>query len=200
MFAVPWFITLFADVWPLDRVAYAWDALFSVGKPLLTFLAVAVLRAKRRALLRVDDPDEDFSTSGDAFSSTMVTFSKLNAGERQEMPNVRWCVLKALSMYSQMPTSVVQSMELGQRQEAERHRTYNQTPRSSVGEDGNEVLAALNVLLHVCLTHAPFRMDVHPHFVVILRAGERIVQRVGDTPRRLVPRGRASQRHPGRLH
>ena len=137
MFAVPWFITLFADVWPLDRVAYAWDALFSVGKPLLTFLAVAVLRAKRRALLRVDDPDEDFSTTGDAFSSTMMTFSRLNAGERKEMPNVRWCVLKALSMYSQMPISVVQGMELGQRQEAERHRTYSQTPRSSVGRDGD---------------------------------------------------------------
>ena len=53
MFAVPWFITLFADVWPIDRVAYVWDALFSVGPPLLTFLAVAVLRAKREDLMRV---------------------------------------------------------------------------------------------------------------------------------------------------
>ena len=63
MFAVPWFITLFADVWPLDRVAYVWDALFSVGPPLLTFLAVAVLRAKRNELLKADE-DETFTTMG----------------------------------------------------------------------------------------------------------------------------------------
>ena len=115
MFAVPWFITLFADVWPIDRVAYVWDALFSVGPPLLTFLAVAVLRAKREDLMRVGvgiDPatGEEYcspETGAGAFSTCMQIFSRLNAGERGEMPNVRWCVLKALSMYAQMPRSVV---------------------------------------------------------------------------------------------
>ena len=46
-------------------------------------------------------------TGAGAFSTCMQIFSRLNAGERGEMPNVRWCVLKALSMYAQMPRSVV---------------------------------------------------------------------------------------------
>jgi hypothetical protein len=98
-----------------------------VGKPLLTFLAVAVLRSKRHDLLRIMDPDEDFTTTGRAFSANMQLFSRLNAGDREEMPNVRWCVLKALSMYSQMPKSVINSMEHDQQKEAERHRKYRQT-------------------------------------------------------------------------
>ena len=123
MFAVPWFITLFADVWNLDRVAYVWDALFSVGPPLLTFLAVAVLRAKRHYLLKADQ-DETFLSTGDAFSNCMQIFSRLNAGDREEMPNVRWCVLKALSMYSQMPTAVVRGLEHDQLHEHQRHTNF----------------------------------------------------------------------------
>ena len=137
MFAVPWFITLFADVWPFDRVAYVWDALFSVGPPLLTFLAVAVLRAKRKELLRVEDENETFQTTGYAFSSCMQLFSRLNSGERKEMPNVRWCVLKALSMYHQMPTAVVNSLEHDHRNEHERHRKYS---RQSWSKNGINVI------------------------------------------------------------
>ena len=134
MFAVPWFITLFADVWNLDRVAYVWDALFSVGPPLLTFLAVAVLRAKRHYLLKADQ-DETFSSTGDAFSNCMQIFSRLNAGDREEMPNVRWCVLKALSMYSQMPTAVVRGLEHDQLHEHQRHTSF--TSSSSQASSSN---------------------------------------------------------------
>ena len=55
----------------------------------------------------------------------MQIFSRLNAGERNEMPNVRWCVLKALAMYHQMPTAVVKGLEHDQKNEHERHRKYS---------------------------------------------------------------------------
>lgn len=93
LYAVPWFITLFADVWPLQRVVHVWDAFFVGGPTLLLFLAVSVLRYNRHRLLQAD------------FSAAMQLFSQVNAGS--DIPNVRWCVLKALSTMAQTPAAVL---------------------------------------------------------------------------------------------
>mgnify|MGYP006133959185 FL=1 len=99
MFAVPWFVTLFGDIWPLEKVIYIWDALFFLGPDFLVFVGISVLchSTNRAKLLRSN------------FSNAMQFFSRLNRGE--EVLNLRLCIFKAISMFSQTPGSVLHYTE-----------------------------------------------------------------------------------------
>jgi hypothetical protein len=95
MFAVPWFVTLFGDLWPIEKVIYIWDALFVLGPDFLVFIAISILchGTNRAKLLR------------SSFSNAMLFFSRLNRGEEQL--NLRLCIFKAISMFSQTPQSLL---------------------------------------------------------------------------------------------
>ena len=82
MFAVPWFVTLFGDIWPLEKVIYIWDALFLLGPDFLVFVGISILchSTNRAKLLRSN------------FSSAMQFFTRLNSGE--EVLNLRLCILR----------------------------------------------------------------------------------------------------------
>eukprot|EP00944_MAST-04C_sp_MAST-4C-sp1_P009886 g9886.t1 len=95
MFSVPWFVTLFGDIWPLEKVLYLWDALFVIGPDFLVFVAITIVsHSTNRAKLLTSN-----------FSQCLSFLSSLNRGE--VTLNLRHCVLKAISMYSQTPKSLL---------------------------------------------------------------------------------------------
>eukprot|EP00668_Euglena_longa_P014064 GGOE01018032.1.p1 GENE.GGOE01018032.1~~GGOE01018032.1.p1 ORF type:complete len:938 (+),score=210.33 GGOE01018032.1:23-2815(+) len=54
LYAIPWFLTLFAHVLPIPKVHLLWDALFTGTKGLALAIAASIVIAKREALLRGD--------------------------------------------------------------------------------------------------------------------------------------------------
>ena len=95
MFSVPWFVTLFGDIWPIEKVLYLWDAMFVIGPDFMVFVAITILchSTNRAKLLKSN------------FSQCMSFLSSLNRGEVSL--NLRHCILKAISMYSQTPKSLL---------------------------------------------------------------------------------------------
>ena len=91
MYAVPWLVTLFADIFPFHKALYLWDTMVVFSGEYAVFLAVSVLIAHRHAILGKD------------FMDCMQFFSRLNEGLTAPV-NLRYVVLKSLSMYSQTPT------------------------------------------------------------------------------------------------
>lgn len=71
MFSVPWFVTLFGDIWPIEKVLYLWDALFVIGPDFMVFVAITILchSTNRVKLLKSN------------FSQCMSFLSSLNRGE-----------------------------------------------------------------------------------------------------------------------
>ena len=89
MYAVPWLVTLFADMFPSRaKTLYLWDTMVVFGGEFAVFVAASVLVAHRRAILAQGD-----------FSMTMMFFSRLNDGDVNGMC-LRYVVLKSLSIRS----------------------------------------------------------------------------------------------------
>ncbi|CAG8535135.1 9825_t:CDS:10 [Cetraspora pellucida] len=89
LYAVPWFLTLFTHVFPLDKTYHLWDKVI-VGPPSLPlFTGVSIIRQFRDTLIKSEFND-----------CLMVADSFPNV-------DIEKCVQSALSMYKVTPPSVI---------------------------------------------------------------------------------------------
>eukprot|EP00038_Savillea_parva_P019841 m.29215 g.29215 ORF g.29215 m.29215 type:complete len:798 (+) comp4577_c1_seq1:238-2631(+) len=51
LFAIPWFLTCFAHVFPLDKIMHIWDSLILSGPTMIVLIGVAILKSIRDVLL-----------------------------------------------------------------------------------------------------------------------------------------------------
>ncbi|KAI8929434.1 rab-GTPase-TBC domain-containing protein [Entophlyctis helioformis] len=89
LFAISWFMTLFAHVLPLDKIYHLWDH-FLVGPPFLfIYVGVSILQQHRDQLLASD------------FNQAMLLFSELPA------INVEQCIIYSLQAAKITPPSLL---------------------------------------------------------------------------------------------
>ncbi|KAI9017945.1 rab-GTPase-TBC domain-containing protein [Phycomyces nitens] len=90
LYAIPWFLTLFTHVFPLDKIYHLWDKLL-VGPPSLPlFAGIAILRQIRDVLL------------GSEFNDCIVLFC-----ESFPKVDIEKCVQSAMNMCKVTPPSVM---------------------------------------------------------------------------------------------
>ncbi|KAI8842576.1 rab-GTPase-TBC domain-containing protein [Chytridium lagenaria] len=93
LFAIPWFMTMFAHILPLDRVYLLWDTLLTGPDTLFLFVGYAILKQFRETLLARD------------FNNCMVLFSELPTVD------VERCILNAVQAFNCTPPSLVATVE-----------------------------------------------------------------------------------------
>ncbi|KAJ3330197.1 hypothetical protein HDU76_006214 [Blyttiomyces sp. JEL0837] len=89
MFAIPWFITMFSHLFPLDKVYHLWDTFLTGPSDLYIYAGYAILIQLRDALLGKD------------FSGCMLLFSELPSID------VEKCVTDAVLAYQEIPPSLI---------------------------------------------------------------------------------------------
>ncbi|CAO3685484.1 unnamed protein product [Rhizopus stolonifer] len=90
LYAIPWFLTLFTHVFPLDKIYHLWDKLLVGPSSLPLFAGIAILRQIRDTLL------------GYEFNDCIVLFS-----DSFPKVDIEKCVQSALNMCKVTPPSVV---------------------------------------------------------------------------------------------
>ncbi|CAO3654620.1 unnamed protein product [Mucor fragilis] len=89
LYAIPWFLTLFTHVFPLDKIYHLWDKLLVGPSSLPLFAGIAILRQIRDTLLSYE------------FNDCIVLFS-----DSFPKVDIEKCVQSALSMCKVTPPSV----------------------------------------------------------------------------------------------
>jgi len=97
LYAVPWFLTLFAHILPLDQLYTLWDTLLLLPPPFVLCVALALLcdPRTRGQLLALD------------FNGCIMFFSNLlniSVNSQRDI-QIERCVAHALSLYAQTPLS-----------------------------------------------------------------------------------------------
>eukprot|EP00026_Physarum_polycephalum_P002277 Phypoly_transcript_02283.p1 GENE.Phypoly_transcript_02283~~Phypoly_transcript_02283.p1 ORF type:complete len:920 (+),score=171.63 Phypoly_transcript_02283:56-2815(+) len=87
LYAIPWFLTSFTHIFPLDRVYPLWDALLQGPSPLPLFIAAAIIIQLRTLLLTLD------------FNNAILLFSNLPSIDIGE------CIKEAQAMFEKTPMS-----------------------------------------------------------------------------------------------
>ncbi|KAI8387981.1 rab-GTPase-TBC domain-containing protein [Radiomyces spectabilis] len=90
LYAIPWFLTLFTHVFPLDKIYHLWDKLLVGPSSLPLFAGIAILRQIRDVLLSSE------------FNDCIVLFS-----ESFPKVDIEKCVQSAMSMCKVTPPSLV---------------------------------------------------------------------------------------------
>lgn len=94
LYAIPWFLTMFSHVLPLEKIYRLWDCLFLNSPHYVLYFALGFLKQMRQFLLTAD------------FNSTMVFFSTL------QYSDVRKCIEDAENIANHTPRSVVEPAHL----------------------------------------------------------------------------------------
>jgi len=102
LWAIPWLITLFADVLPMEEVIRLWDILILADKSFLACFAVAVVFQMRKAIMKQDNQ-----------AGVMLVFSQLNAEVTKI--DVGRGLIKAFLMYTSTPKCLLCAQEEGKR-------------------------------------------------------------------------------------
>ncbi|KAK4514821.1 Rhomboid domain-containing protein [Mucor velutinosus] len=89
LYAIPWFLTLFTHVFPLDKIYHLWDKLLVGPSSLPLFAGIAILRQIRDTLLSYE------------FNDCIVLFS-----DNFPKVDIEKCVQSALNMCKVTPPSV----------------------------------------------------------------------------------------------
>ncbi|KAI8899812.1 rab-GTPase-TBC domain-containing protein [Globomyces pollinis-pini] len=92
-YAISWFMTLFAHVFPLDKIYYLWDHLLTGPEYLYMYMAVAILYQLRDEILKCD------------FTNAMLLFSDLAE------VNVETCLMYAIRISKITPPSIINRMK-----------------------------------------------------------------------------------------
>ncbi|KAI8988297.1 rab-GTPase-TBC domain-containing protein [Mycotypha africana] len=93
LYAIPWFLTLFTHVFPLDKIYHLWDKFLVGPSSLPLFAGIAILRQIRDTLLSYE------------FNDCIVLFS-----DSFPRVDIEKCVQSALSMCKVTPLSIVARM------------------------------------------------------------------------------------------
>eukprot|EP01090_Pellita_catalonica_P017885 TRINITY_DN5549_c0_g2_i1.p1 TRINITY_DN5549_c0_g2~~TRINITY_DN5549_c0_g2_i1.p1 ORF type:complete len:276 (-),score=36.39 TRINITY_DN5549_c0_g2_i1:485-1249(-) len=91
LYAIPWFLTLFAHIFELDKIFWVWDTLLLYPPALMEFFALGVMNQLREKLLPLD------------FNSCILMFSN--------MPeiDIQGCMAYALKTFKSTPISLYTS-------------------------------------------------------------------------------------------
>ncbi|KAJ3104208.1 hypothetical protein HDU97_009463 [Phlyctochytrium planicorne] len=89
LFGIPWFMTMFAHIFPLDRIYHLWDTLLTSPDTLFLFVAFSILKQLRETILSRD------------FNNCMVLFSEL------PQIDVERCIVDAVHAYKACPPSLL---------------------------------------------------------------------------------------------
>ncbi|KAI8996697.1 hypothetical protein BC832DRAFT_595439 [Gaertneriomyces semiglobifer] len=92
LFALPWFMTMYSHIFPLDKIYVLWDNIIIGPRFLFLFIGCAILHQLRDDLLPRD------------FNMAMLLFSDLGAID------IERCVVHAHSLYRVTPPSVVEHL------------------------------------------------------------------------------------------
>ena len=76
LYAIPWFLTLFTHILPIDSTLRLWDFLFLHDATMIHFISVAVMRQLRKRLLALD------------FNDMVLFFSELHSKQGLDMARV----------------------------------------------------------------------------------------------------------------
>jgi hypothetical protein len=76
LFAIPWFLTLFTHILPIDATLRLWDFLFLHEATMIHFVSIAVMRQLRSRLLAID------------FNDMVLFFSELHSKQGLDMEKV----------------------------------------------------------------------------------------------------------------
>ncbi|KAG2174861.1 hypothetical protein INT43_005923 [Umbelopsis isabellina] len=90
LYAIPWFLTMFTHVFPLDKIYHLWDKLLVGSSSIPLFTGVAILRQIRGVLLTFE------------FNDCITLFS-----ESFPEVDIEKCLQSALSMFKVTPESVL---------------------------------------------------------------------------------------------
>ncbi|CAO3693411.1 unnamed protein product [Umbelopsis ramanniana] len=90
LYAIPWFLTLFTHVFPLDKIYHLWDKLLVGPSSIPLFAGVAILRQIRDVLLSSE------------FNDCITLFS-----ESFPEVDIEKCILSAMTMCKVTPSSVL---------------------------------------------------------------------------------------------
>lgn len=76
LFAIPWFLTLFTHILPIESTLRLWDFLFLHDATMIHFVSIAVMRQLRSRLLAID------------FNDMVLFFSELHSKQGLDMTRV----------------------------------------------------------------------------------------------------------------
>ncbi len=76
LYAIPWFLTLFTHILPIDSTLRLWDFLFLHDASMIHFISIAVMRQLRKRLLAID------------FNEMVLFFSELHSKQGVDMVRV----------------------------------------------------------------------------------------------------------------
>lgn len=76
LFAIPWFLTLFTHILPIESTFRLWDFMFQYDASMIYFISMAVMRQIRRQLLSID------------FNDLVLFFSELHSKQSLDMAKV----------------------------------------------------------------------------------------------------------------
>ena len=99
LFAIPWFLTLFTHILPIDATLRLWDFLFLHDATMIHFVSIAVMRQLRKRLLAID------------FNEMVLFFSELHSKQGVDMARV---VADAVKISRVTPNSLATDHFFGQ--------------------------------------------------------------------------------------
>lgn len=76
LYAIPWFLTLFTHILPIENTVRVWDFMFRHDPTMIHFLSIAIMRQLRTRLLAID------------FNEMVLFFSELHAKQAIDMGHV----------------------------------------------------------------------------------------------------------------
>ncbi|KAH8552787.1 rab-GTPase-TBC domain-containing protein [Umbelopsis sp. PMI_123] len=103
LYAIPWFLTLFTHVFPLDKIYHLWDKLLVGPSSIPLFAGVAILRQIRDVLLSSE------------FNDCITLFS-----ESFPEVDIEKCIQSAMTMCKVTPSSVLRRDNRPDQEEAQR--------------------------------------------------------------------------------
>lgn len=120
LYAIPWFLTMFAHVFPLDKVVHLWDTLLLGNSSFPLCIGVAILQQLRSQLIKSD------------FNECILLFSDL---PEIDIDNV---VRRSVSIFCQIPKSSTYRVHAQQEQKRKREVVsyysddYNSLPKNEL--------------------------------------------------------------------
>nr|KAJ3422436.1 hypothetical protein HK105_008081 [Polyrhizophydium stewartii] len=116
LFAISWFMTLYAHVFPLDKIFHLWD-LFLVGPQFMfIFVGVSILQQHRDQLLESD------------FNQAMMLFSEMPA------VNVEQCIIYSIQAAKITPPSILSHLQADHASSPQDHNAWDVIKRADMPE------------------------------------------------------------------
>ncbi|KAL2914635.1 hypothetical protein HK105_205773 [Polyrhizophydium stewartii] len=127
LFAISWFMTLYAHVFPLDKIFHLWD-LFLVGPQFMfIFVGVSILQQHRDQLLESD------------FNQAMMLFSEMPA------VNVEQCIIYSIQAAKITPPSILSHLQADHASSPQDHNAWDVIKRFSFMNNKRGIVGGISL-------------------------------------------------------